>query len=328
MTAGPTDVISAARSLSPATMAPGDKRYGQQRSIWLLLLATVLWSLAGVGLKTLFARTSLTPAAMAGWRALFAGLSLLPLAGWNGGLRLSRLRPLRWTVTAAIWFCLMMLTFVTSMGQTTSANTIILMYTAPLWVLLAAPWITGDHAQRRDLWAALIGMSGMVIIMAGSMMGGGRTEATGALLGVASGVCFAAVSLALRHLQAADPIAVTCVSNLSTGLVLLAFAGARGTLAAAGWPLAVLVGLGAVQIAIPYAIYCYALRYLTPQRATLICLTEPIMNPIWVWMVLGEVPAVTTLVGGAIVIVGLVVVVRSQETGNRRQKQRQHLLLP
>lgn len=283
----------------------------QRRAIWLLLLATVLWSISGVVLKFLYANTDLTAATMAGWRALFAGLSLLPFALRQGGLKISRLRPIGWMTVATVSFCLMMLTFVSSVSQTTSANAIILMYTAPLWVLLAAPWITGDHAQRKDLYAALIGMTGMIVIMAGSFLGQkGSTEFVGAMLGLASGVCFASLSLALRRLQKADPFAVTCVQNLLTAVVLLVTAGVLGRMKAGGWPMLVLAGLGTIQIAAPYAIYCYALRFVTPQRATLVCLIEPIMNPLWVWLVIGEAPSAATMIGGTIIIAGLVVIIR------------------
>lgn len=288
----------------------------QVKAIWLLLLATVLWSLSGAVLKVLFAHTELTASAIAGWRALVAGLSLLPFAAWRGGLRVSRLQPAGWMAVAATSFCLMMVTFVTSVSQTTSANAIILMYTAPLWVLLAAPYLTGDHARRRDLYAATISMSGMVIIIVGSLLDRqAGTQISGVLLGVASGLCFAMTSLALRRLRNADAFAVTCLNNLVTAAVLLIVAGSRGGLKVSGWPILALACLGIFQIAIPYAIYCYTLRYLTPQRATLIGLTEPILNPMWVWLVVREAPSTATLIGGAVIIAGVAVIVPSTERG-------------
>lgn len=281
-------------------------------AIGLLLLATVLWSVSGAVLKILFARTDLTASAMAGYRAAFAGLALLPFALRSGGLRISRLQPIGWAVVAALAFCLMGLSFVSSVGQTTSANAIILMYTAPLWVLMLAPSLTGDRAQRRDLWAAVIGMAGMVVIVFGPSVYGHRqsgTEVTGMVMGLASGICFAAVSLALRQLKRANPFAVTCVNNLVTAGGLLVVAMLQGSLSLPWWAGGALAGLGALQIAAPYAIFCYALRHVTPQRATLLSLAEPILNPIWVWLVVGESPAAATLIGGGIVLTGLVVMV-------------------
>jgi drug/metabolite transporter (DMT)-like permease len=288
----------------------------QKVAIGLLLLCTVLWSLAGVGLKTLFARTDLTATSIGGYRALFAGLSLLPLAWWRGGLRLSRLQPLPWAAIAALLFCPMIWTFVASVGRTTSANAIILMYTAPLWVLLLAPWMTGDHAQRRDLWAAAIGMAGMAtIVLAPSLLGrpSSGTETAGMFLALASGLTLAILSMALRRLQQADPIAITCLNNLSTAGLLLPAVAFHGTLRAPWWAILVLAGLGAFQIATPYALYCWCLRWLTPQKATIIMLTEPIMNPLWVWLTIGEVPSWATLLGGAMILGGLVVMISGRQ---------------
>ena len=293
----------------------------QKLAIGLLLLCTVLWSLAGVGLKSLFARTDMTATTIGGYRALFAGLSLLPFAMWNGGLRGARLRPRLWVAIAAISFCVMTWTFVASVGRTTSANAIILMYTAPLWVLLLAPWVTGDHAQRRDLWAAVVGMAGMVTIVLGpSLLGQQSTgsEAAGMVLALASGLTLATLSMALRRLRQADPVAITTINNLLTGGVLLATAATQGGLRCPWGAMIALAGLGALQIATPYALYCYCLRFLTPQRATLIMLTEPIMNPIWVWLVIGEVPSWATFLGGAMIIGGLVVMIRGQKPASEK----------
>ncbi len=74
-----------------------------------------------------------------------------------------------------------------------------------------------------------------------------------------------------------------------------------------------MAGLGAFQIAVPYALYGWCLRHLTPQRATIVMLTEPIMNPLWVWLVIGEVPSWATFLGGAMILGGLVVMIRGQE---------------
>ncbi len=196
---------------------------------------------------------------------MFAAAGLLPFALHRGGLRLARLRPVGWLAAAVACFSLMMVTFISSVGQTTSANAIILMYTAPLWVLLAAPLVTGDRAHRRELYAAAIAMTGMAVIIGGTLLApGSNTEVSGVMMGLAAGLCFAGVSLALRHLRTADPIAVICVNNIFTAIVLLAAAGIAGDVSIRGWPILLLVALGLFQIAAPYVIYCHALQHMTP----------------------------------------------------------------
>ncbi len=290
-------------------------------AIAILLLATVLWSVSGAVFKVLFERTDLTPSALAGYRSLFAGLALMPLAVRRGGLGCWRVQPAKWMIVAVAAFCLMMLTFVSSVGGTTSANAILLFYTAPVWILLLAPWLTGDSTQRRELFSAALGMIGIAVICAGPILAGrtgGGAEMAGILMGLASGASFAVVSIALRRLKNADPFTVTCMNNLVTAAVLLSVAAFQHSLRLTALAATLLIFLGVVQCATPYALYAWALRHVTPQRATLIILTEPILNPIWTWLVVGEIPSTATFIGGAMIIGGLAVMISGSSPAPRQ----------
>jgi drug/metabolite transporter (DMT)-like permease len=96
-------------------------------------------------------------------------------------------------------------------------------------------------------------------------------------------------------------------------------------LVAGTWPtvpgvreMAVLAGFGVVQMAIPYTLFARGLREIPAPEAGLIGLLEPVLNPIWVWLVHGEVPAPATLVGGSLLLVG--VAVRYVPRGHRARR--------
>jgi len=287
----------------------------ERLALALLLLTAVLWSLAGAGIKMVREAAPLSAPAIAGYRSLFAGLTLLPLALWRGGLRRGRLGPLRWVAASVGFFCMMTLTFVAATIKTTAANAIILEYTAPLWVLLLAPMLTRDRARRSDLIAAALGMVGVAVIFAGHM----TTEPAGVALALGAGLAFGMLTIALRRLHRADPFAVVTVNNLAAAAILLGVAGFGPQSGLTGLSAAGLVFLGVVQYAVPYALYSYSLRYVSAQRAAIVTLSEPVLNPVWTWLAVGEKPSSATATGGALIIASLVVVLRGAGYGLRRR---------
>jgi hypothetical protein len=60
------------------------------------------------------------------------------------------------------------------------------------------------------------------------------------------------------------------------------------------------VVLGVVQLGIPYILYSIAIRRVTALEAILIPMLEPILNPLWVALVHGEVPGAWSIAGGAL----------------------------
>src|SRR5262245_22530343 len=121
------------------------------RSRLEIVSAGVLWSLSGVFCKPLTETTPLVlhephvaPQTTAFFRALFAGLAVLPLVG---SARAPRPRPLVFLMVAT--FAAMNLLFITAMATGTAAGAIVLQYTAPLWVLLAGVGFLGERVDRR-----------------------------------------------------------------------------------------------------------------------------------------------------------------------------------
>jgi DME family drug/metabolite transporter len=269
-----------------------------------IALAAVLWSLSGAFTKILTQDASVVhvgaePVAgvlIAFYRVLFAGLSLLPL------LRRRDLsfRPVMLVMVAS--FASMNILYVLAMAWGSAANAVLLQYTAPMWMYLASIWWLGETADRRSSVALIVGLAGI-----GFIVWGGWEPAQLAVIAIAlaSGVAYAGVILCLRVLRKSSSRWLTVLNHLCGALVLVPalwyFA------APAPSQLAVLVLFGAVQMALPYWLVARGLRVVSPQEAGTITLLEPLLNPLWAYLVAPqkEVPSAFTFVGGALIVGGL-----------------------
>ncbi|HXT59139.1 MAG TPA: DMT family transporter [Pirellulales bacterium] len=275
-----------------------------------ILLATVLWSSSGLFVKAdLFGDwpEHLRGTLFSFWRALFAGLLLLPAVRrprWDW-----KLLPLAFCFTA------MSVCVLQSMTLTTAANAIWLENTAPLWVCLCGALLWRDGFERRDLFPLLCGSLGIATILSFEL---GSPDAAGqrfgVLLGVASGVLYAGIIVCLRQLRALNGAWLVAVIHVAAALALAPFC-----LAAAVWPHGdqwpALVGFGLFQTGLPYLLYAHGVREITSQEAAGIGLLEPVMSPLWVFLCYGEKTAWWTMVGGGLILAGLAA--RYVKVGNR-----------
>jgi drug/metabolite transporter (DMT)-like permease len=255
-----------------------------------ILAAAILWSLAGVFIKFL----DVPPLTIVFYRSFFAFLvftAFVRRAEWqiNGPVLISVL-----TYTAAIS------SFVSANKLTTAANAIVLQYTAPIFVFLFSRWVLGEKISRPNGFALLAGMIGVGVI---SLDSAGKPEMAGVLLALVSGVLFAAYMINLRRTQQVNPIYLTWINNAFCALVLLFVVSSQ--LALTLNQLVVLIVMGAVQLGLPYFLFSKGLQSVSLQEASLIALIEPVLNPIWVALTVGEIPSSATLSGGLMILVGL-----------------------
>lgn len=262
-----------------------------------VLVAAVLWSVSGVVAKGL----DLPPSAIAFYRGLFAGLALLPFVPAGG----VKLRP--GLGLLIVLFGAMTGLYLAAIKATTAANAIFLQCTSTFWTVPLSFLVLGERPDRRSLAGIGLAMVGVAAIVLYGYAG--PEERPGIVLGLASGVCYAAVAVGLRAFRGLDPTWLSAANNLGGAAVLGAW-----TLATAG-PIAVptagqgavLVAFGVFQMAIPYALFARGLRSVPAPEAGLIGLLEPVLNPIWVVLFIGERPQVATIVGGLFLLGGVAV---------------------
>lgn len=262
----------------------------------LLVTAAVLWSLSGVAVKSPVL-SDLSGAAIAGYRAIFAGLSLLPLV---------RPRAVRWRfglIPMVLCFALMNVTFITAMTRTTAAAAIFLQYTATLWAFLMGVIVFREPVERSNVVAMLFGLAGIGLIVAHDWSG---DCSLGNGLALLSGFTYAGVLICLQYLRDEQPAWLVALNHFASGLVLLPWVWPDALqLTLAQWLL--IASLGAVQMALPYVLFALSVRQVSAQEAALVLLLEPLLNPLWVWLCWGESAGWATLAGGGLIVSGLLV---------------------
>jgi drug/metabolite transporter (DMT)-like permease len=259
------------------------------RSIGLLVAAALCWSLGGVLLKSV----QWPPLAVAGGRGLIAAVFLLAVGGRSLRFTWS---PLQLGTAVAYAGCTVL--FAAANRLTTAANAILLQYTAPVWVALFGAWFLGERATRSDWLTILVVFSGMAVFLYDGLQ---LHDLTGILVAIASGVCFSAMILLLRKQKDGSPIESVILGNVIGFLVGLPAIWSAGALPP-GRSLAALLLLGVVQLGVAYLLYVRAIRHVTALEAVLIPVVEPILNPLWVMLVIGERPSPLALLGGTIVV--------------------------
>jgi len=190
--------------------------------------------------------------------------------------------------------------FCTATKLTTAANAILLQYTAPVWIALFSAWFLGERTSRADWLTVAVVVGGMVLFLANGL-------AVGNLLGdglaLLSGLFFAAMVIALRSQKDTSPIESIILGNglaFACGLPWIIDAPA---LDPSGW--GALIVLGCVQLGFAYWLYARAIRHVTALQAVLIPVIEPLLNPIWVLLAVGERPTPLAALGGLIVLVAI-----------------------
>jgi drug/metabolite transporter (DMT)-like permease len=286
-----------------------------------LVLAAVLWSTGSLFMRLLreptglgLDRPALDPLQIAFFRGLFAGLVLIPLVR----PRDARLSPAMLGMVAC--FGVMSGLYLSALGLGQAANAILLQNSAPFWVYLIGVYLLGEAADRRSWRAILVGLAGTVLIVAGNWSSGGAAYSEASqtlvlLMGLGSGLTYAGVVLFLRGLRAESSAWLMVMNLLGSAAILGGFVVARdGWDSARGWFTAtsgsqflVLLVFGAVQMATPYWLFARGLRSVSPQEAGVITLLEPVLNPIWAYLIAPdkETPTVWTVIGGSLLLVAL-----------------------
>jgi drug/metabolite transporter (DMT)-like permease len=269
-----------------------------------LIGAAALFSTGGAAIKA----ADFTGWQIASFRSGIAALALLLLIpaarrGWT--LRQAQGRLLQ-SVLVGFAYAGCLTLFVLANRLTTSANTIFLQSTAPLYLLILAPWLLKEPVRRQDLGFMLAVGFGLMLFFVG-VETPARTApdpVQGNLLALASGFFWALAVCGLRWLSSNEsrgsPLAAVVSGNLTAFIVSLAFALPLGAHSPGDW--AIIAYLGVFQIALAYVWVTRAIGHIPALEASVILLLEPVLNPIWAWVIHGEVPGAWALLGGAIIL--------------------------
>ncbi len=259
------------------------------KAILCLIGAAVLWSTGGILIKLV----DWNPVAIAGTRS---GISaLLMIAYLRKPVQLKKNK-----VIGAMFYASTVILYVVANKMTTAANVILLQYSAPIWVALMSGWILKEKVRKLDWMAITIVMAGMVLFFVGDLEVG---QMMGNVLSVLAGIMLAGVVISLKMVKSGEPVEIPLLGNILTFLVALPFilSSMPDMQSIFG-----LILLGIFQLGFSYILFAEASKHVSAVEAILIPIIEPLLNPVWVFLIVGEAPGKLAIVGGIIVVAGVV----------------------
>jgi DME family drug/metabolite transporter len=260
--------------------------------------AALLFSIGGAGIKA----CALTSWQVAGFRSGIAAITFLLFLpesrrGWT------------WhSLLVGTAYAATMILFVLSNKLTTSANTIFLQSTAPLYILLLGPWLLGERNRPSDLFVMFLVAAGLSLFFIGAErpLRTAPDPLRGNILATLSGLCWALTIIGMRWLGREERAgrSATAPAVVAGNLIalLVALPGALPVQEARPIDWMIVAGLGTVQIGVAYIFLTRALRFVTALEAMILLLLEPALNPVWSWLIHGERPGPWSLAGGALIL--------------------------
>ena len=256
------------------------------RAIALLLLTALLWSTGGLFVKLVHWH----PLSIFSARGIVASVVFL--------IWLRRV-PLRFTpflVAGAAGYMGAQFLFIFSTRMTTAANAIFLQYTAPIYVLIFGVWFLGERPRRIDWITMVVIFAGMLLFFGQDLTFEGLYGNLAAILG---GVALAVMIVCTRAQKDSHPAQIFLIGSCLGGLIGLP------SVLQESWSLAdvgIIAYLGIFQTGLAAALYSIAIRQVPALESNLILMLEPVLNPLWVFLVIGESPDPLALLGGIVVL--------------------------
>jgi drug/metabolite transporter (DMT)-like permease len=287
---------------------------GYVRSAVFVLLAGLCWSTGGVLVKLVEAADALQ---IVLWRSLF----VIPvvaafMAVRSRGTMPASLRAVGWNgLLGGLCLTGAFVAWVHALKLTTVANAAFVLATMPFLAALLARLLLGEPVRRATWYAMAAATLGVAVIAAPGI---GPDGVAGMLLVLVSCVCFALFSVTLRRARALDStpsLLIGALLSAAACAVVLVLGGGLDALTIGGWDLLACAAMGIVQIGCGLIAFTAGSRHLPAADLLPLAQTEVVLAPIWAWLILGEVPASATLLGGALV---LAAVTAQAVSGTRR----------
>lgn len=272
------------------------KRLGIEGNL-IMLATALLWSTGGVLIKFIPWGT-LSIASLRGLISVTI-LLLLRLFRRRGG-KAAPLRFSRYNVAAGTAMFTTSALFLAANKLTTAANAIVLQYIAPILILLYTALVQKRKPTRAEILLTVLVFLGCALAFS-DKLGGGGTNLLGDTLALLSGITFAALILLSQHreTQAEDGQIIGCGMSF---VLCLPFLLTDKSVTFVPVNVGAMLALGVLQYSLPSILFARGVKMTNPVAASVILTVEPIMNPIWVFLFLGELPGARAMIGFVLVI--------------------------
>jgi len=265
----------------------------KNRAMLLMVITAAMWSIGGIFIKLI----SWNPFLIAGVRSGISGsIMALYMAATRTQFKLNR-----YSLLAGMGLGCSATLFTIANKLTTAANAIVLQYTAPVFILLISAVFFKEKMQKQDILVVCVTMGGMVLFFLDQLSPG---NLLGNILGILAGVTLGQMFVMVGRGGDDDAtrmsgILIAHALTMMIGLPL----GIPQTEEVAAMEILYVIILGVFQLGIPYVLYGIASKDCPPLACSLIGMLEPLLNPVWVAIFIGEVPGPFALAGAAIIIV-------------------------
>lgn len=270
------------------------------KGLLLVAGAALTWSFGGTIARFISASDSWT---VVFWRSVFATLFLLGYMIVRHGPQgtITHFRAMGWPgVAVGVCFAIASTSFVVALAHTTVANILLMQAGAPLFAALITFLIFGESISR-GTWVAIAAVIAGVAIMV-SQSFTGEVSLIGDGLALIITISFSIATVVARRHNSVEMVPAVCLGVM----IAACFSGTMASQFMVG-PVAFawLILFGAVNLGFGLAIFITGARMVPAALAALISTLEPVLAPVWVWLIHGEIPTVTTIIGGGVVFLAL-----------------------
>jgi drug/metabolite transporter (DMT)-like permease len=290
-----------ARQDAPAMIAAPSAR-DERIGIVLVCLSAIFWSFGGTIARFIEAPDSWT---VVFWRSLWAAAFLIAFMVWRGGWRgmVELFTGMGIPgILVSLCFATASTSFIIALAYTTVANILLMQAGVPLIAALIA-WMVFRETVGPATWAAIAAVICGVAIMVSESFNG-KVSPIGDGLSLLIAVVFATATVITRRYSHVRMTPATCLGTIIAGL----FAASQASTFWVSAPdMGFLFAFGAVNLGLGLACFASGARLIPAALAALLGTLEPVLGPIWVWLVHNEVPSARTIMGGTVVFLALIV---------------------
>lgn len=267
----------------------------RNRAIFEMLLCAALWSIAGIFIK-LIPWNSIV---IAGIRSLIAGAVMFVYMRYKRiGFKADRR-----SMLGGLALCCTLTCFVAANKLTTAANSIVLQFTAPMFIVVFSVLFLKKKFSRSDIFAVVLTMLGISLFFFDQLTPG---HLLGNCVAIVAGMAFAGYYMSLEGASESERMSAILMAHGLTFCVSIPFIALEPPELGAA-PVICIFILGVVQLGIPYVLLGRASGSCPPLACSLLGAVEPLLNPVWVFIFDGEAPVIWALIGGVVVVVTITV---------------------
>ncbi len=275
----------------------------RNNALILMAFAAVLWSTGGLFVKLI----PWHPLAIYGGRALIANTVIFIYMLYDHKKPKSKEKQQPFltlnlhTFLGGLAYSSLSLFYISATKFTTAANAIVLQFTAPVWIILFSLLFLKKKPRKEDLIAVLFVMIGISVFFVDGIETG---HIFGNLLGVCSGISLATMVLITKHKNTRKPIEITFIGNAISTIIGIGFVFSQQFNPTI---IFYLLFLGIFQIGLSFILYSISIPHISSLDAVFIPVLEPLLNPVWVFLLTGEKIGSIAILGAIIVLLTIMI---------------------